>query len=173
MECNWVTLDCFSFSTVLTALALQGEPPGSRENCEPSVKNRGGREPLLSKGWLLKFSFFVVWNVCPHPFLLWWKYQEISTLGSPWPSSLRSPLLSVNSNSPYFSTSYSFLRHFGTSSSHCPQEEGSFLLNSLGAFAENQFKIDVWVYSGTLNSIPLIYKSSLCLCHSILITVAL
>ena len=37
---------------MLTALALQGEPPGSRENCEPSVKYRGDREPLLSKGWL-------------------------------------------------------------------------------------------------------------------------
>ena len=30
---------------MLTALALQGEPPGSRENCEPSVKNRGGSGP--------------------------------------------------------------------------------------------------------------------------------
>ena len=39
---------------MLTALALQGEPPGSSENCEPSVKNRGGREPPLSEGWLCR-----------------------------------------------------------------------------------------------------------------------
>lgn len=47
------------------------------------------------------------------------------------------------------------------------------LCNDLGILAKNRLAIDVWIYFQALNSFPLLYMSTLCQYHTVLIIVAL